>query len=136
MAGLVIIGLFVVVLMQRQQEEAAPKAPTIALTRGINLDGWFRDNPSPSEITRQDLQRIRAMGLDFVRLPVDPALLSNERGLDASRLVYLDQALDLIRREALAVVVDLFARTVVGWSMKPSLCQSGVSPDRRDLSQG
>src|SRR5438094_5099800 len=50
------------------------------LRRGVNLSGWFAQgqlDPAhlQSAITADDVERIRRMGFDHVRLPIDPVVL-------------------------------------------------------------
>jgi len=55
----------------------SPSAEEIPLlTRGVNLSHWFSqtrlpDYP-PNAVTAQEMQLIRSLGLDHVRLPADP----------------------------------------------------------------
>src|SRR5215212_7629927 len=86
-----------------------------ALKRGVNLSQWFAQAPaSPARlqtaIVLDDVQRIRRMGFDHVRLPVDPEILAPGGTLDApdeDALYYLDDALRLLLDGGLAVIVDL-----------------------------
>lgn len=85
------------------------------LHRGINLSGWFAQGPSdPAHlqyaITADDVQRIRRMGFDHVRLPVDPAVLAPSGAWDTpdpDLLYYLNDAVSLVLAGGLAVIVDL-----------------------------
>jgi endoglucanase len=85
------------------------------LRRGVNLSGWFAHGPSDpahlqGAITSDDVQRIRRMGFDHVRLPVDPATLAPDGAIDApspDQLFYLDDAVRLVLDGGLAIVVDL-----------------------------
>ena len=111
---------------------AAP--PPVSLSRGMNLWPWFsltREFPAPRTDydwppfqtdrpvpRRDDLARLKAMGLDFVRLPVDPGpflALSPER-----RTRLLDEliaAVTLLRSLGFAVVVNLQANAATHyWS--------------------
>ncbi|HET6430110.1 MAG TPA: cellulase family glycosylhydrolase [Phycisphaerae bacterium] len=90
----------------------ASKAPA-ALARGVNLSMWFAQLPPSRErfanlITRDDAVRIRKLGLTFVRVPVDPASLTDERdrgSLDPENLKLFEKALDSFQAEGLAVIV-------------------------------
>ena len=85
------------------------------LRRGINLSGWFAHGSSDpahlqSEITADDVRRIRRMGFDHVRLPVDPAVLAPDGAIEAAdpdALYYLQDAVRLVLDGGLAIVVDL-----------------------------
>src|SRR5262245_17699081 len=75
------------------------------LHRGVNLSGWCSQGPTDpahlqSAITPDDVQRIRRMGFDHVRLPVDPALLMPSGDLgspDPDVLYYLDDAVRMLQ---------------------------------------
>ena len=85
------------------------------LRRGINLSGWFTHGPSDpahlqSAVTADDVQRIRRMGFDHVRLPVDPAVLApggTFEAVDPDALYYLEDAVRLVLDGGLTIVVDL-----------------------------
>lgn len=82
---------------------AARKAPT----RGFNLPGWFdrRDGKPPSAAV---LEKLRALGFETIRIPVDPALIAGKEAGD--RLTFLkriDDALGALRLAGFAVIVDL-----------------------------
>jgi endoglucanase len=88
------------------------------LQRGINLSGWFgggggdySDTYLQSFITDRDLKQIHAMGLDYVRLPVDPVpiMRSGVRVQDSERfLAQLDKAIDSILAAGLSVDIAVF----------------------------
>jgi endoglucanase len=87
------------------------------LERGLNLFDWFAGqykagNPDHfrQAVTAADLAFIKSSGFDHVRLPVNPSLLLNPNQpgqLNPQYLRYLDQALDAIAAQGLAVVVAM-----------------------------
>lgn len=87
------------------------------LQRGINLFGWFGGTGDLSAqhlqsfITAQDLALIHQLGLQYVRLPVDPRLLM-QHGVPAhdaaANLQLLDNAVEEIRAAHLAVMITVF----------------------------
>ena len=85
------------------------------LRRGINLSGWFAHGSADpahlqSAVTADDVQRIRRMGFDHVRLPVDPVVLAPSgtfEPVDPDALYYLEDAVRLVLDGGLAIVVDL-----------------------------
>jgi endoglucanase len=90
------------------------------LDKGINIGGWLALGKSydPSNvqtfITERDIQQIKNLGFDHIRLPVNPIYLldeSNPSKLKTEYLGYLDRALDMIMSQGLAVVVDLHGGT-------------------------
>jgi len=85
----------------------------ISLRRGVNLSHWFsqserRGIERRAWTTREDFIRIRSMGFDHVRLPLDEVQMWDEQGRrepDAWDL--LEHALDWAEAEELKVVCDL-----------------------------
>ena len=96
---------------------ATPPADTLAaLRRGINITGWFR---FPGAVSRDALQawigdgalaELRRVGFTFVRLPVDPAILSTPDGPSA-----LVTAIRRLHKAGLAAVVSLHPN---GWHLE------------------
>ena len=74
-----------------------------ALTRGINITGWFRFPASrdpavlAAYLSDQALADLRAAGFDFVRLAIDP---------DVTDTAVLVAAIRRIQRQGLTVVVS------------------------------
>jgi aryl-phospho-beta-D-glucosidase BglC (GH1 family) len=86
------------------------------LRHGVNLSHWFAQSGDyskthlESHTTGEDIALIKNVGFDHVRLTIEPALLFNwddPSKLKAEQLKYLDNALDLILTQGLAVVVDI-----------------------------
>jgi aryl-phospho-beta-D-glucosidase BglC (GH1 family) len=96
-------------------ERALVEARMQTLRRGVNLSHWFAQAPvSPARlqttIVADDVQRIRRMGFDHVRLPVDPEILAPGGTFDAPDedvLYYLEDGVRLLLDGGLAVIVDL-----------------------------
>jgi endoglucanase len=91
-------------------EPPPPPAALGKLTRGVNLSNWLQHGrviePQRYVPDGDDFRRIRALGLDHVRLPVDPAALLDERGLpDPEALAQLRAAIEAAQREDLLVVL-------------------------------
>src|ERR1051326_5039313 len=99
-------------------------APAVRLRRGVNLWPWFsltREFPPPRTDydwpplqadrpvpTRGDLAALRAAGIDFVRLPVDPGpLLAFAGERRAALLAQVMGAIETAIAEDLAVVLNL-----------------------------
>jgi len=91
---------------------APPAAVLKALTRGVNLSNWLQQGPA-KEAARYapdaaDWQRIRALGLTHVRLPVDPAALLDDRGMLAQAPYgELRAAIEAANTEGLLVVLAM-----------------------------
>jgi len=87
--------------------------PMIELKRGVNLSHWLsqsdrRGADRRAWITREDFVKIRTLGFDHVRLPLDEVQMWNTDGTkepDAWDL--LEHALDWAEAEDLRVVCDL-----------------------------
>ncbi|HNY30766.1 MAG TPA: cellulase family glycosylhydrolase [Fibrobacteria bacterium] len=85
----------------------------IELHRGVNLSHWLSQSDRRGKArrewtTREDLARIRSMGFDHVRLPLDEEQLWMPDGTrEAEAWDLLEDALDWAGMEGLAVVCDL-----------------------------
>ncbi|HYJ45567.1 MAG TPA: cellulase family glycosylhydrolase, partial [Pyrinomonadaceae bacterium] len=107
-----------------KEKGAAPSSMGVAparlarLRRGINLSHWFAQSPGNdysenhlrTHTTARDLALIKELGFDHVRFTVSPAALTDEADpalLKPERLRLLDEALDMMLAEGLAVVVDI-----------------------------
>lgn len=84
------------------------------LTRGINLNHWFAHPLGPnfnfSYITDKDLENIKTLGFEHIRLPIDPTLFFDENNpetLNAKYIEKLDKALDKMLDRDLSVIVNL-----------------------------
>ncbi len=94
---------------------AAPGADRIAsLRRGVNFTNWFRFPADPSAVALAAyigdpaLADLKAAGFTFVRLAVDPAVLSRPDGMaDPGRVALLTSAVARIEKAGLAIVVEL-----------------------------
>lgn len=85
----------------------------IQLKRGVNLSHWLSQSDRRGQarrewITREDFTRIRALGFDHVRLPLDEEQLWNPDGSrEQDAWEVLETGLGWARSEGLAVVCDL-----------------------------
>ncbi|HET7458339.1 MAG TPA: cellulase family glycosylhydrolase, partial [Gemmatimonadaceae bacterium] len=88
------------------------------LRRGVNLSHWFaqlapdsaRVDVTSGDVTRADLEKIRALGFGHVRFGVDPEPMYDERDpshIDGPYLASLDRAVDAILDADLAVVIAM-----------------------------
>jgi endoglucanase len=98
----------------RQSQVAASRLAR--LRHGINLSHWFaqaRDYSKAhleSHTTAEDIALIKSIGFDHVRFTLEPAPLfswEDPDKLKAEYLKYLDNALDLMLAQGLAVIVDI-----------------------------
>ena len=89
-----------------------------SLTHGTNLSGWFGGwgDYSPEHtstyMTQADFNAMRAMGIHYVRFPVDPVLFSRASRTESSDKVWkrIDDSLDMIMNAGLSVDFVLFPR--------------------------
>ena len=97
------------------QDAAFQRAAT--LRHGINLSGWFASSGDLSGqhfatfTNAADLKEIHAMGFDFVRLGIDPALIERHGEIAAASpkaLAELDQAVEEILDNHLSVLLCVF----------------------------
>ena len=84
-----------------------------ALAKGVNLSNWFNDYSNPAEygnhFSSTDMQRIKAAGFTYIRLPIASTILFNESSpseLKPSPLGFIDQAIQSAIQVGLAVVLD------------------------------
>jgi aryl-phospho-beta-D-glucosidase BglC (GH1 family) len=87
------------------------------LQRGVNLSHWFSQTRWPDypaqEATVDDMRLIRSVGMDHIRLPVDPIRLwdfPGEGPLKTEVLEQMDAAIDRALDQGLNVVVDMHPR--------------------------
>jgi len=83
---------------------------------GVNLGGWLSQYDAYDHdhfrtfITRRDVQRIAAWGLDHVRLPVDYPVIESDDAIGVPRedgYVYIDRCIEWCADAGLAVIIDL-----------------------------
>jgi aryl-phospho-beta-D-glucosidase BglC (GH1 family) len=97
-------------------QSEVPASRLARLRKGINLSHWFAQSADYSRAhlethtTAEDFALIKSIGFDHVRLTLEPAPLWNGEDpgrLKAEYLKYLDNALDLILAQGLAVIIDI-----------------------------
>jgi len=99
--------------------EGIPADRLVRLSRGVNLAHWFwwmQGKDAEHKILRTkysagDFAQMRAAGIRYIRLTIDPALYFDEKNpgqLKAEFLPDLDAALDLMSAHDLAVIVAPF----------------------------
>jgi endoglucanase len=93
----------------------------LALARGICIDRQVRRMPPEPgmRIDREDVRLIKRLGFDFVKLLLNPAVLTSGRTLDTASMAHFDRIIDFASVESLPVVVcihpeDDFKRRVLG----------------------
>lgn len=81
--------------------------------KGINLGGWLSQGSLEKEhldtfITEEDIEKIRTMGVDHIRIPVDFELIEDEKGnvLEDGH-TYLRNGINWCLKNNLNVVLDL-----------------------------
>jgi len=83
---------------------------------GVNLGGWLSQYDAYDHehfrtfVTRRDIQRIAAWGLDHVRLPVDYPVIESDDAVGVPRedgYVYIDRCIEWCADAGLAVILDL-----------------------------
>ena len=81
--------------------------------RGINLGGWLSQGSLAKEhldtfITEEDIIKIKSMGIDHIRIPVDFELIEDEQGnLLEEGHTYIRKGIDWCLNHGLNVVLDL-----------------------------
>jgi hypothetical protein len=125
---------------------AAEATPDFAIRRGINLWPWFsltREFPAPRQDyawppfqthravpTPGDLQRLRAVGFDFARLPIDPGPFLAMRGRQRHDLLdTLSAAIDTVLAADLRLVVNLQSNEATHYWNSGNLTASVDAPE-------
>ena len=88
--------------------QLAPAAKlALELNRGICIDRQFRAIPPEAgmRFTREDIQLIKSMGFEFVKLLVNPEPLMSGGRLDDTKTWYVREMVNLAAEEQLPVVV-------------------------------
>ena len=94
---------------------AIPAARLALLARGVNLTQWYKvTSPTPFSnfYTDNDLKTIRALGFTDIRLAVPLSILfqpDQPAVPNPQQLAYLDDAINQILANGLAVIVDMHA---------------------------
>jgi endoglucanase len=94
------------------QTPPTPKS-SFEVHRGTNVSEWLsqsarRGKERQAWFTRADVERIKSLGFDHVRLPVDEEQLWDSAGKpDAKAFGLLDSALDWVTAAGLRAIVDL-----------------------------
>ncbi len=81
--------------------------PRLKLNRGISIDRQIRTiPPGPyATIERADIQLIKSMGFEFVKILVNPAVFQTPNGIDRILLRYIEQVINYASQIRLPVVV-------------------------------
>jgi len=85
----------------------------LKLNRGITIDRQFlRVPPEPgSTILPIDIQIIKSMGFEFVKVLANPACFMSGSTINSSKMWYLDEIVNRVLAEGLPVVVSLHPET-------------------------
>ena len=124
---MLLLAVVMLPALSRADERVSPERVSperlARLARGINLSHWYAQSVAghyrPEYVdrwaTRDDVERIRALGFTYVRLPFDPELLRPDAAqparLDPVFLARLDAAIALALGADLAVMVDVHPTT-------------------------
>lgn len=98
--------------------------------KGINLGGWLSQAKLTKEhcdtfIVKSDIENIKNMGFDHVRLPVDYNLVQDEKGeFIESGFVYIDNCIEWCGEYGLNMVLDL--HKAAGFSFDEGECEKGL----------
>lgn len=86
-----------------------PLSQSPLLKRGLNLSRWWEAEHDRA-LDDSDIRNIKAMGFDFVRLPLDPRALDSEDGrerMQTDKLTALRYDLETLIDAGFSVVLDL-----------------------------
>ena len=114
-----VLAITIVILLSLAAEAQLPSVPESRFTHlrhGINASEWFAQASeyTPERLrtytTLDDIALIRRLGFDHIRLSIDPQPLWHEGcadSLPSEYLTYLDQTIDAMLAQGLAVIVDI-----------------------------
>jgi aryl-phospho-beta-D-glucosidase BglC (GH1 family) len=114
-----VLSLCIIALGQAAPLSTVPATRLAHLRRGINLSEWFAQVYDPKGYTKEhfqswttatDIEIIKSVGFDHVRLSVNPQpMFTNNRpeAIPQEYLSYLDSAVKMILDQGLSVVIDL-----------------------------
>ena len=84
-----------------------------AFTKGVNLTGWFGASSARSvpftKFTKKDLQEIKSLGCDVIRLPITLHYMTNgapNYKVDTLFFNYLDQVIDWTEELQINLIID------------------------------
>src|SRR5665647_2783170 len=82
-------------------------------TKGVNLTGWFGASNARSvpftKFTKKDLQNIKSLGCDVIRLPITLHYMTNgapDYKIDTLFYRYLDQVIDWTEELQINLIID------------------------------
>jgi endoglucanase len=84
------------------------------LRRGINITKWFRYAPQKTKVhyneyvIQKDIEQIKSLGYNHIRLPIEVTDFYN----DPAMFEYLKNAVELITKNGLGVVVDAHSQSL------------------------
>lgn len=85
----------------------------VGFKKGINLGGWLSQNTLTKEhldsfIKESDIQVIKNMGVDHIRVPMDYSIVENEDGsVKENGYIYIDNAVNWCKKYGLNMILDL-----------------------------
>jgi len=99
----------------KQPAAAHPNAALVRkLRRGVNLSHWWWKPPSVDEsrierlVTPDDVALLKSAGVTHVRIPVDPALITDQpQSLNRHRTMELTRAVQMFHSAGIATVIDV-----------------------------
>ena len=90
---------------------------TFKPARGITLDRQYHSIPDPPNFQLEDIEQVKAMGFDFVKLIVNPAV--HKAGGEILSMDYIDRIVNIVRNQKIKLVICIhpeqgFKNTVFG----------------------
>ncbi len=105
-----LLGLLGSILASPAGADSGPAKPD--LRRGVNLTSWFQYSGS-HQFSPQDLRTVHDAGIDYVRIPIDPAFMgwkanSTENSDATAKIVTTASYLaSLVTAQKLALIIDI-----------------------------
>ncbi|RKY81783.1 hypothetical protein DRP98_09840 [candidate division KSB1 bacterium] len=84
-----------------------PANLAMKLDRGVTIDRWYSTIPSQPNFQQSDIQLIKSMGFDYVKLLVNPAPHKSGNTINTSSMWYIDAIVNLVINEGLSAVVTI-----------------------------
>lgn len=114
-AFVVFISTLVLTACVYAQNEPLAQKRMQHLQRGINLSSWFAQSGNYSipqlrvYTTPADIDHIKQLGFDHIRIPIDPAIFRCDEDWDAcERVQFLDQVVKMALDQNLSVILTLY----------------------------
>jgi len=84
-----------------------PADLALSFNNGVSIDRWYSSVPAAPNFQSSDIQLIKSMGFDHVKLLVNPVPHKSGNTINQSSMWYIDSIVNLVTNEGLPVVVTI-----------------------------